>query len=128
MDWKSYLELSDDTLDDIRLVGYSYIKQGCFDIALDFFNALVILNPNSSYDQQTLGAIYMQKGRYLDSLKHFDQALKIEPKNYFIMLNRAKSLFSLGYIKEGLMQANELQKCLDKNISTQAKALIEAYS
>jgi|SRR3990172_6619041 len=128
MDWKEYLEISDENLDDLRLVGYSYIKQGCFDIAIVFFDALVILNPESSYDLQTLGSLYLQKGKYVNSLKYLDKAIDLDPNNFFAMLNRARALLSIGYVKQGLNQTRSLITCKDKIIAEQATALIEAYS
>lgn len=128
MDWKSFLEFSDDSIDDVRLVGYSYIKQGCYDIAIDFFNALIVLNPENIYDLQTLGALYLEKGRYIDALEFLDKALKINPQNDFAMLNRVKSLFSLGYRREALSSANELIKRPNRTVASQANALIKAYS
>lgn len=128
MDWQNYLELSDDSIEDLRYVGYLYIKQGCYDIALDFFNALIILNPGNSYDLQTLGSLYLQKGKYSQALPYLDRAIKIDPTNYLVMLNKAKVLFSLGYRTEGIAQARIAAECKDQKIATQAAALINAYS
>ncbi len=128
MDWQSYLELSDDSLVDLRYVGYLYIKQGCYDIALDFFNALIILSPGNSYDLQILGSLYLQKGKYTQALPYLDKAIKMDPTNYLIMLNKAKAFFSLGYRTEGIAQARIVSECKDPKLETQALALISAYS
>ena len=127
MDWQNYLELSDDSIEDLRSVGYLYVKQGCFDIALDFFNALLIFNPNNSYDLSMMGALYLQKGKYLQALEHLDNALKIEPTNSLTQLNKVKALFSLGYITEAVELSRLLSQSKDKQISSQAIALINAY-
>jgi len=128
MDWQSYLELSDESIEDLRFVGYLYIKQGCYDIALDFFNALAILKPGNAYDLQTLGALYLQKGKYLEALEYLDEAIKTSPNNYLVMLNKAKALFSLGYRAEGLIQARLVSASTNKKFAAQALALIDAYS
>ena len=128
MDWQDYLELSDDSLEDIRYVGYLYIKQGCYDIALDFFKALTILSPGNFYDIQTLGSLYLQKGNYNEALTYLDKAIKMDPTNYLVILNKAKTLFSLGYRTEGIIQARIVSKCKDPKLVTQALALINAYS
>lgn len=127
MDWQNYLELPDESIEDLRSVGYLYVKQGCFDIALDFFNALLILNPNNAYDFFMMGALYLQKGEYLLALQHLDEALKIEPTNAMMQLNKVKALFSLGYVTEALKLAKVLTLNKDVNLSSQAKALINAY-
>ncbi|NGX28303.1 MAG: hypothetical protein K940chlam1_00478 [Candidatus Anoxychlamydiales bacterium] len=127
MDWKSYLELSNDSVEDLRYVGYLYVKQGCYDIALEFFNTLLILDPKNSYDLQTLGALYLQKGKYLEALEHLDEVIKIEPTNPLVLLNKARALLSLGYRREGIDQARIVATNKDKKLSSQAMALISAY-
>jgi len=127
MDWQNYLELSDESLDDLRSVGYLYAKQGCFDIALDFFSALLILNPGNTYDESMVGALYLEKGKYLEALEHLDSVLKVEPKNYLVLLNKTKTLFSLGYRTEALAIAKMLSNCPSKKLSSQANALLESY-
>lgn len=128
MDWQSYLELSDDSIEDLRYIGFLYIKQGCYDIALDFFNALIILNPGNSYDLQTLGSLYLQKGKFAQAIPYLDKAIQLDPSNYLVKLNKVKALFSLGYRNEGLAQARLLTESKDPKISTQANALISVYS
>jgi len=95
-DWLSILGWGTDELEDLRFVGYSYIKQGKYDIACTFFEALVILNPDSVYDMQTLGALYLQKGNNLMALNYIEKALKLNPKDLPTLLNRSKALFALA--------------------------------
>ena len=127
MDWLSVLGWSGEELEDLRFVGYSYIKQGKYDIALKFFEALVILSPQSSYDLQTLGALYLQIGNNLIALNYIEKALKIQPNHAPTLLNRAKVLFALGYKKQGLLQAQALENNLSYLIAGQAQALVLAY-
>ncbi|OGN59745.1 MAG: hypothetical protein A3F40_03960 [Chlamydiae bacterium RIFCSPHIGHO2_12_FULL_27_8] len=128
MDWKGFLNLSDETIDDVRIVGYCYVRQGCFDIALDYFKALIIIDPKNIYDLQTLGSIYLEKGKYLEALKFLDKSLKINPQNDMALLNKARALFAIGYRREGLEAANILQKKNNVKVASQAQALIKAYS
>lgn len=109
-EWLEILGWGRDELDDLRFVGYSYVRQGHYDTAITFFEALVILAPQSAYDLQTLGALYLQIGNNLASLNYIERALKIEPKHVPSLLNRTKALFSLGYKRQAVMQALELQK------------------
>ena len=101
-DWMEVLGWGKEDLDDLRFVGYSYIRQGLYDIALQFFEALVVLNPSHAYDLQTLGALYLQKGNNLLALSWIERALKLDPHNLPTLLNRAKVLFALGYKKQAL--------------------------
>ena len=126
--WLDVLGWKGEELEDLRFVGYSYIKQGLYDIAITFFEALAILSPDSVYDLQTLGALYLQKGNNLMALSYLERALKIEPDHGPTLLNRTKALLALGYKKQGLLQARLLEKNPEPQIASQAAALILAYS
>jgi tetratricopeptide (TPR) repeat protein len=127
MNWLEMLGWTDENLDDLRFVGYAYIREGKYDIALDFFRAINLLSPNSNFDLQTLGAIYLQKGQSIEALNFLDKSIKIDPTHFPTLLNRSKALFSLGYKKQGLIQASALIKCKQRNVAKQAQALIAAY-
>jgi len=126
--WLEILGWNQEELEDLRFVGYSYLKQGKYDVASAFFEALVILSPESSYDLQTLGALYLQTGNHLMALNTIEKALKIAPSHAPTLLNRAKVLFALGYRKQALAQAGMLQSHSDPEVSSLASALIEAYT
>lgn len=128
IDWLKKLGWTKENLDDLRNGGYAYIRQGKYDIALPFFEALVVLDPESAYDAQTLGAIYLQLNNPVKALKCFDKALKIDADHAPTLLNVAKALFMLGKKEEGLKLARILEKESDFVISNTAKALILAYS
>lgn len=127
MDWKEVLGWKNEELDDLRFVAYSYIKQGVYDVALTFFDALSVLTPPTVYDLQTRGALHLQMGNGLKALDYLDRALKADPAHAQSQLNRAKTLFMLGYKRQGLMQAMELEKSSDPDISSAASALILSY-
>ena len=128
VEWLSILGWSLEELEDLRFVGYSYIKQGKYDIATSFFEALVILAPDSVYDLQTLGAVYLQRNNNLMALNYIEKALKLQPDHLPTLLNRTKALFALGYKKQALAQAKSLEHHPEVAISGQAQALILAYS
>ncbi len=127
-EWMEVLGWGREELDDLRFVGYSYLKQGHYDIAITFFEALVILAPQNLYDLQTLGALYLQKGNNLAALNFIERALKIDPNHIATLLNRTKALFSLGYRRQALLQAQILTKHADARVANQASALILAYT
>ncbi len=128
IDWLPILGWNKEELEDLRFVGYSYIKQGSYDIAITFFEALVILAPESLYDLQTLGALYLQKGNNLMALNYIEKAIKLDPTHLPTLLNRTKALFALGYKKQGLSQARILEKSDQEQIAGQAQALIMAFA
>lgn len=127
IEWLSILGWNKEELEDLRFVGYSYIKQGQYDIAMTFFEALVILAPDSIYDLQTLGALYLQKGNNLMALNYIEKAVRLDPAHLPTLLNKAKALFALGYKRQGLNQAKALETCPEPQIAGQAQALLMAY-
>jgi tetratricopeptide (TPR) repeat protein len=127
VNWLNILGWNDSQLEDLRFVGYSYVKQGQYDIALKFFEALVVLNPKSEYDLQTLGALYLQVGNNLSALDFLERAIKVNKEHGPTLLNRAKALFLLGYKKQGADQVKALENHPAVEIATQAKALAMAY-
>lgn len=123
-----HLGWTDDHLEDLRYAGYAYIRQGKYDIALPFFEALSVLDPDNAYDVQTLGAIFLQLNNPVKALKAFDKALKLEADHGPTLLNLTKTFFMLGKKDEALKLANILKNEPDAAISNVAKALILAYS
>ncbi|MCI0382697.1 MAG: type III secretion chaperone [Chlamydiae bacterium] len=128
INWLEILGWGEEELDDLRFVGYSYIKQGKYDFAKTFFEALVVLRPNSIYELQTLGALYLQLGNNLMALHFIEKALELDPSHLLTKLNRVKALFSLGYKKQALLAAKTLETCPEEPIANQAAALVLAYS
>ena len=61
VNWLELLGWGKGEVEDLRFIGYSYIKQGHYQTALTFFEALVVLNPDNAYDLQTLGALHLQQ-------------------------------------------------------------------
>ncbi len=128
VNWLNVLGWSDQELEDLRFVGYSYIRQGKYDIALTFFEALAVLSPQNAYDLQTLGALYLQKNNNLMALNYIERALKLDPHHLPTLLNRTKALFALGYRNQAIAQARKLSTADDQHTAEQAQALIQAYT
>ena len=127
LNWQEVLGWGEREIDDLRYVAYSYIKQGIYDVALTFFDALAVLTKPTVYDLQTMGALHLQLGNGLKALDYIDRALKEDPNHLPSQLNRAKALFMLGYKRQGLAQTQILEKNENKPISDQATALTLSY-
>lgn len=129
INWLNALGWTQEHIEDLRYTGYSYIRQGKYDIALAFFEALTILDSESAYDAQTLGALYLQLNQAKKALIYFDRALKLESTEHSpTLLNLAKALFLLGKKQEGLKLVHILKNEANPMIANTAKALILAYS
>lgn len=127
IEWVKVLGWTEDQLEDLRFAGYAYIRQGKYDIALPFFEALIVLDPESAYDAQTLGAIYLEMGDPSKAIKALDRALKLDTEHAPTLLNLTKALFMLGKKEEGLKLAEILRREPDSRISNVAEALLLAY-
>lgn len=128
VNWLEVLDWGSDELEDLRFVGYSYLKQGKYEIALTFFEALAVLNPGNPYDLQTLGALHLQLDNNLQALNFIERSLKLEPDHLPTKLNRAKALLALGYKRQGVRESEELSKSEDTEIADKASALLMAYA
>lgn len=128
INWIKELNWTNEHLEDLRYTGYAYLRQGKYDIAINFFEALTVLDPENAYDSQTLGALFLQLGDAKKALKWLDHALKIEGDHGPTLLNLCKVLFMLGKKEEGLKLANILKNEPSIVISNVAKALILANS
>ncbi len=128
INWLNTLGWSEDQLDEMRYIGYAYIRQGKYDIAMSFFEALAVLDPNSAYDAQTTGALYLQMNEPKKALVFLEKALKLEGDHAPTLLNMCKALFMTHRHEEGLKLAAILKNEHDPQISNVAKALILAYS
>ncbi len=124
MDWLHFLGWNERQIKDLRSTAYCYVEQGIYEQALTFFEALTVFEPGNPYDLQTLGAIHLQMGNGLKALDYLDRALKLQPDHQITKLNRAKTLFMLGYKRQGLAQAAELEKSSDPMIADPAKAMM----
>ena len=126
--WSDVLGWDGEALEDLRYLGYAYLKQGKYDIARSFFEALLTLSNQNPYDLQTLGGIYLEVGKNLQALNTIEQALKLDPLHSETLLNRAKALFALGYRRQALAQTNALLKDANPLIANQSSALLLAYT
>ena len=126
--WAELLGWDEGDLQDLRFVGYSYVKQGHYETALKFFEALIVLDRTSAYDHQTLGAIYLEMGENDKALKMIDKALLLDPTHEVTLLNRAKALFLLGYNERAKKLASNLLRAKNPSLAQNADALLLAYS
>ncbi|WP_201456809.1 type III secretion chaperone [Chlamydia sp. 17-3921] len=127
-EWKAILGWGDQELEELRISGYSFLRQGHYNKAILFFEALVILDPLSIYDHQTLGGLYLQIGENAKALVVLDQALRMQGDHLATLLNKTKALFCLKRIDEAAAIALYLTSCPDATIADDAEALLMSYT
>lgn len=126
-DWQGKLNWTEDNIDDLEMAGYHYIRQGKYEIACNFFRALVVLRPNDAYDLQTLGALYLQLDDPVKALEYFDKSLQLEADHAPTLLNITKALLALGKKEEALRLAKILSNEPNSKVANTAKALLLAW-
>lgn len=125
--WKEYLKLTDQQIIEIRMAGYSYLRQGHYEKALHFFRALTTLTPDYIYDWQTLGAILLEMGDYNAALEILENALQMDRDHLQTRFNHATTLLMLGYKKPAHSELLRLLACDDNRIASKAEALLIAH-
>ena len=127
INWLKELGWDEENLEDLRMAGFAYLRQGKYDIAIPFFEALTILDKESAYDIQTLGALYLETNQAEKAIEYLSKSLALESDHAPTLLNMAKALILLGKKDEALKLAHLLEKETNLSISNVAKALILAY-
>ncbi|MEC8306917.1 MAG: tetratricopeptide repeat protein, partial [Chlamydiota bacterium] len=95
-------------LQQIRCLGYNYVRQGLYKEAKLLFRLLVTIDPNSEYDQKTLGAIYLAIGAHIEALHHLKIAYGITTNDPLLSLNLAQSMIALGMNQQAKAILNTL--------------------
>jgi tetratricopeptide (TPR) repeat protein len=126
VNWREILGWTNEQLEELRFSGFSFLREGHYPKALLFFEALVILDPESAYDAQTLGALYLQMGENQKALKALNQALQMEPLHEPTLLNKAKALFAINQHAEAMELVKKLEQSSDPTIAGDASALFLA--
>lgn len=127
VDWLELLDWGDRQVQELRTLGYCYLKEGRYERAEACFEVLVILCPHEAYDSQTLGALYLENDKLSEALARLNYALELDPSHLPTLLNRARTQLVLGHLEEGLASARSLQKAADPTIAGPATALILGY-
>lgn len=127
VNWRVILGWSDEQLEELRFSGFSFLREGHYQKALLFFEALVIIDPSSVYDTQTLGALYLQLGQGQKALQTIEKALALEPSHEPTQINKVKALLMLSKKTDALKLAEQLQSSEDPMIANEAFALLTAY-
>jgi predicted Zn-dependent protease len=129
LNWSQILGWDEEQIEEIRITAFLYIREGKYDVAKYFCEALAVLNPENPYDISTLGALYLQLNNPVSALSYLDKAKVLDPDNKFVQINRIKAMLELGYKEEGMKLLKAfIPKCKDRFIASDAEALMQAYS
>jgi tetratricopeptide (TPR) repeat protein len=126
--WVQKLSLSENEIEDLRVLAYSYIRQGHYKTALKIYQGICILTNQAPEDLETLGALFLQNGQAKEAIDPLEKALKIHKDHLKTRLNYAKALLLSGYRQRGIQECLDLLNCSDAAVASDATALKIAYS
>ncbi len=70
-----------DKIQDLVTKGQSFLKDGKFNDALDFFEQALFLNQDDPDLWNHKGIALRSMGRYKEAMECFDKSLKIDPRD-----------------------------------------------
>ena len=70
-----------DEIQDLVAKGQSFLEDGKFDEALDFFERALILNQDDPDLWNNKGIALRSMGRYEEAMECFNKSLKIDPRD-----------------------------------------------
>lgn len=126
--WTELLGWDRDKIEEIRFYGFSLLREGKYERARLFFEVLLILDPQSAFDRQTLGAIYLQVNENEKAAEQLERALELQPNHEPTLLNKAKALFMINRKDEALSIVQKLAKCNDQALADDAQALLMVHT
>jgi tetratricopeptide (TPR) repeat protein len=80
--------------------GFQLYEQGLYEDARAIFEQLSELDPAEAYYRTALGAICLAEDELDMALEHFDEALRLNPKDSAALVNRGEVNLRLGNILE----------------------------
>jgi tetratricopeptide (TPR) repeat protein len=119
---------TEENLVELQNLGFSFFMEGKYPVASLYYETLIRLNPEDTYNHQLLGAIYLEGNENELAVTALDRALKLDPSHVPSKLNKAKALFALEKREEALALAKEIVKTKTPRLSNVAEALIMGHS
>jgi tetratricopeptide (TPR) repeat protein len=126
--WRDVIGWNQDQIDELRAIGYSYLRQGQLKLAHTFYEALAVLEPSSLYDLRTLAGLRDLMGNSEGAIEIYNKVLAMEPGDPFSSLGLAKALLASGQQVAALERLRPLSTNPNPRIASDAQALILAYS
>jgi len=128
VDWLDKLDWGSEQQSDLRALGFDFIRQGHYERATIYYEALVALDPHSLYDLHTLGGLYVQLGDGERAMRYLERALELDPNCVPALINKANALVVAGAQQDALTVAGKLTQLDDPAARRLGEALQLAYT
>lgn len=111
--------LNDQTIQALADHGYMLYENGKFRMAAVVFEALSAFDNSNPEYQKMLGSIYQLEGQWDAAYYRYTNALKSQPGDIFLLVNRGEVLLKLGRNKEG---ADDLRAAIQQDRTNESPA------
>lgn len=111
--------LNDQTIQALADHGYMLYENGKFRMAAVVFEALSAFDNSNPEYQKMLGSIYQLEGQWDAAYYRYTNALKGQPGDIFLLVNRGEVLLKLGRNKEG---ADDLRAAIQQDRTNESPA------
>jgi Flp pilus assembly protein TadD len=114
----------------LLVCGHNFFSQGKLQEAQRIFDGLAILDPNNSYINNILGAIYQRLEQYDAAILRYSRAIELFPQDIVSLTNRAEIYLNQGKFVEA---SKDLKKVIEldperKNRSANRARLLVALT
>lgn len=111
--------LNDQTIQALADHGYMLYENGKYRMAAVVFEALSVFDNSNPEYQKMLGSIYQIEGQWDAAYYRYTNALKSQPGDIFLLVNRGEVLLKLGRNKEG---ADDLRAAIQQDRTNESPA------
>lgn len=88
--------------------GYIYLGMQRFQEAMEVFEGIALLAPESEVPVVALGSVAFCQGDFKGAIKHYEEALKLDPQSSFAKVYLGEALFFSGKRQEALKLLKEV--------------------
>ena len=106
--------------------GYVYMGMKRFKEARAVFEGLSVLAPGSDVPLVAIGNVDFCENKLRQAIKHYQQALKLDPDSVFAKVYLGEALFFEGKREEGLALLGEIARIDKGGAGDFARALLDA--
>ena len=106
--------------------GYVYLGMRRYKEALELFEGLAVLAPESEVPLVALGNVDFCTGKVARAIKHYEQALKVAPESVFAQVYLGEALYFAGKKKEADELLRRVAKADRGGAGDFARALLDA--
>jgi tetratricopeptide (TPR) repeat protein len=100
MTFREFFAVSGPEMLQSAMLGFHMYEAGKYADAEAIFEGLAALDPNESYYQTALGAVFLAQEEFEKALTAFDQAIKINSKDNAAFVNRGEVHLRMGKVLE----------------------------